>query len=622
MTAIRRAADWAAAPALSIALYWRAFTTWFQMDDFAWLQLPLQYHGLADLPRLLFAPKAQGTVRFLSERLFFLVFSGAFGLHALPFRLLVFATWFGALTLAALICTRLTGSRAAGLMAACLWAANPNFVWPLAWASAYNQPLCAFLLLAAFYSHLRWQDGGGRKWAICEWVAYLAAFGALEIAVIYPALVLCYHLCCARARWRSALPLFVPAIFFAALHLFIIPKPPSEIYTFAVDSRIASTFVKYAAWSAGPSRLGGLVDESLRNAGYAATMIFGFALASFAALRLWRRQWLAMFCLGWFVIAIAPVLPLPNHLTDYYTMLPAVGIAWLAGWGIVEAWRLGMIARLAISVLAGGYVIASFVQVDSVSDWFRARADRIHGVVSAVDRAAHASPGATIVLSGVDNELFQSGFQDDPFKLVGASQVYLAPGSEQAVQARADLGGVRRFRISQNDMLAAIMRGNARMLNVGAEGATVDVTDRFRAAARAQYLAEHRNFVDVGDPAYASRLGPTWHPAENGFRWMPKTATLQIAGPASKGAKLYVTGYAAPAALANGPVTLRFRAAGQPIGSATLDQPGQRFALDFALPETLVGRETIEIAIEVSRTFFAPNDPRELGMIFGTFEMK
>ncbi len=122
---LRRAAWFLIAPAVCLILFWRAPGTWFLNDDFAWLGMPLEVHSVRDFFHVLFIPKAQGTIRVLSERLFFLTFSSVFGLHALPYRLWVLATWFGDLTLANLIGARLTGSRAAGLMAALLWAPAP-----------------------------------------------------------------------------------------------------------------------------------------------------------------------------------------------------------------------------------------------------------------------------------------------------------------------------------------------------------------------------------------------------------------------------------------------------------------------------------------------------------------
>src|SRR5207249_391008 len=152
---------------------------------FARLALPLDMreHGLL---HALFAPVAAGTVRVLSERLFFLTFSGLFGLHATPFLIWMQATRVAVLILVLLIGAKLTESRAAGLVAALIWTANSNAVLAVGWPSAYYQTAGAFCLLAAFYSRLRWIDGGGTRWRAGEWVAYLVGFGTMEAIVMYP----------------------------------------------------------------------------------------------------------------------------------------------------------------------------------------------------------------------------------------------------------------------------------------------------------------------------------------------------------------------------------------------------------------------------------------------------
>mgnify|MGYP003352427975 CR=1 FL=1 len=52
--------------ALCLWLYWPGLISWFAMDDFAWLALRLQILTPADILPTLFAPKAQGTIRFWS----------------------------------------------------------------------------------------------------------------------------------------------------------------------------------------------------------------------------------------------------------------------------------------------------------------------------------------------------------------------------------------------------------------------------------------------------------------------------------------------------------------------------------------------------------------------------
>lgn len=86
-----RLAGFALACAVCLWLYWPGLMTWFAMDDFAWLGLR-QAAGDAGWLAVLFSPKAQGTVRPLSERLYFLALEGIFGIEALPFRIVGFAT--------------------------------------------------------------------------------------------------------------------------------------------------------------------------------------------------------------------------------------------------------------------------------------------------------------------------------------------------------------------------------------------------------------------------------------------------------------------------------------------------------------------------------------------------
>src|SRR5580693_1776333 len=118
MTRARQAAWWLAPSLLCLLLYWRGFTAWFRADDFAWLGVGLYIRNFHDFLAAMFSPQAQGTIRPWSERAFFMAGFGLFGLDALPFRLVIFATQFANLALMAAILRRLTGSRAAGLWAA------------------------------------------------------------------------------------------------------------------------------------------------------------------------------------------------------------------------------------------------------------------------------------------------------------------------------------------------------------------------------------------------------------------------------------------------------------------------------------------------------------------------
>ena len=619
MTRAARAAYFAIAPCVCLALFWRVLITWFLGDDFAWLGKPLEVQSWGDLPHALFAPEAQGTVRVLSERAFFLVFTPLFGLHALPYRLIVLATWFVDLGLASVIGARLAGSRWAGLFASVLWAASVNRAYPLARVSAYNEILDSLCILLAFYARLRWIESDGRRWQATEWAAYLAGFGAKEMVVMYPAIALLHAILFARKKWRGTLALFVPAALFGAVHYFFIPKPASGVYAIVWDRRLLETFLRYLSVSLGPVGLGGWVAHARRPAMVGVGLI-ALALAGFAIERLRRREYAVVFFIGWFAILIAPVLPLPNHIFDFYATLPELGLAWLGGWAAAVALRSRPVWRGVAIFLGAAYLAGSALAANGATRWYYEHSQPVRTMVLGIRDAAQQYPGSAFFLAGVDQDLYELGIQDNPFRLFGLTRIYLIPGSENTIHGRADLGGVTRWVSSPQAALHAIQYENARVFRVEPRE-LLDITHGYETVLLADPRATRIDFVDAGDASYAAQLGPTWYAAEKGSRWMPRSATLRMSGPAQAGARLYVTGYVPPAIVAAGPVTLTFTAAERNIGAGNISTDGN-FHFDFLLPDALVGVKEIEIGIEASRVVRPASDPRDFGAVFGTFAIR
>jgi hypothetical protein len=654
----------AIAPAFALLSYWRVPITWFANDDFAWLGLRLEVHHARDLLDVLFAPRAQGTVRFLGERLFFLVFSVVFGFHALPYHVFALATWCADLVLAALIGAELTKSKAAGVLGAVFWTASSILVTPIAWASAYNELLCAFCILLAFYARLR-----NRR--ALEWIAYLAGFGALEVIVVYPAIAALYALCGPsrstapqtelRPSGRGAsprtlvadrsksvlatLPLFIPAILFTILHFALIPKGGGIYYKLQFDTRIFSTLLQYLKWCLGPDRLYQFTSQWGRF-GTRVMWITALTLSIFVIARIYRREWIALFFCGWFLFLIAPVLPLPFHVVDYYASIAELGLAWLAGWAMVVAWKKGtdhsvpnpqiptqppphavdravrplFLPRAFAVALAACSLAGSIREDDAYTRWYYRRSIRMESLFFGVQNALHVHPGNAMILQGVDNDLFQTGFQDDPFRLLGFPKIYLAPGGEAGIVARQDLGGVAPFLISPREALSKLSTNQARVLAVSSDGVH-DITRGYQLVLHADPRATRIDAVDAGDPAAAESFGPSWFPPEGGFRWMPKSATVLLSAPTTPTQRLYITGFSPAAVLQSGPVTMTLRADQRELGRAVLKNPNTQFAFDFALPNDLVDKQSIEISVELDKVLHAPSDNRELGMVFGTFSI-
>ncbi len=585
-----------------LAVHWLAIRTWFSGDDFAWLGLPLELHGrLSDWLNVLFEPRAQGTVRTLSERLYFLTFHSLFGLNAVPFRIWAFLTQFVNIALLIGITRRLTGSRWAAFLAPMLWCANASLAVALDWSSAYNEICCSFFLLASFYCLLR------RFW-ILQWIFFVLGFGALELIVMYPAIAALYTWLYDRPNFRRTLWLFIPSIIFTAVHFLVVPGTHDPTYTMYFDTALPGTLWKYWSFAVASSR-----PEMLdwRPVWLGITLAILIAVGFLLLLR--RNPRLTLFCLGWFLLILLPVLPLKNHITEYYLTMPAIGLA------ILGAWALASFPRIA-AVLAVAYLVVSITDLRLADRYFFERARRMKKLVLGLQEDQATFKGKPVLLSGVDNDMFWSGFYDDPFRLLGIRQIYLTPGSEKAIQPHPEWGGIKKYVLSLDGAIQALSDG-AVVYAVQQEGVE-DISNGYRAIAAAEYAAAHKDFVDVGKPAYEQRLGPGWYRIENGYRWMGKSATVKLGGPQSATQRLQITGYCPETLLAKGPLDLTVKVNGEKAGSQTLQAPGGRFAVDLPVPAAAVGQTSITVTVEVNRTTTIPTDTRALGLIFGTFRIK
>jgi len=560
----------------------------------------------------LFIPRAQGTIRPFSERAFFMIGYGLFGLDSLPFRIVIFATQFAALALVALAGTKLTGSRAVGFCAAMLWTINSASVQPLAWVCVYNEVMCAVFLLLAFCFLLRYIETGERRFKIWEWVIFLLGFGALELNVVYPVLAGAYTLLCARKFFRGTLPMLGVSIGYSVAHTLAAPPPVTGDYAMHIGPSMLRTLAVYWTWSIGPSFLetSTHVRRWILIAGIAAVSL---ALLGFLATRLRAGYGAALFCVVWYLAALSPMLPLRNHLTEYYPYVPVIGLAWLGGWGLVAAWRSGPGGRAAAIALATLYAAMVLPRTVTASEWNHDVSVKARDLVEGVARARELHPGKAILLYGADDLLFLNAIRDKAFPLIGMNNVYLAPGSEKQIASTGDWSRVEDFVLPSSTAARALDKGQLQVYDV--RGSVLrNITSGYRDTLQDSGLPLR---VSASDPLTAYLLGPEWYPLEVDHRWMPKRATLRIGGPARRGAKLYLSGYAPDP---SGAVEVTVTVDGVALAPQTARQGPLEAA--FALPDSAVGEGEMQVAVEVNRAFRPPHDSRELGLSFGVFQVR
>jgi hypothetical protein len=608
MTAGARARTFATAayclipPLLCFVIYKRGLTAWFQADDFAWLSLRLQVHDVRSLLHALFAPMAQGTIRPWSERAFFLTFESFFGVNALPFRICVFLTQCANLTLLSAITRRLTGSRLAGFCAAILWLVNNAQAWPMVWTSVYNQILCSFFLMSAFWLLLRYIETGQRRYYLWQWVLFLLGFGALEINVVYPALAALYTFLCARNFFRTTLSLFLPSVVFTVVDRMVAPVQHVGPYAFHVGGAIPATLLSYCYRVLVPTQ----VDQIKGGPDVVLGCLFGAALVGFTIMRLQQKDWLPVFCIGWFVIVLAPVLPLRDHFSTYYLVVPAIGLAILGGYALARAqhgWK-------AVGAILAAVYVLIMLSADRIEvNWWQHRSIAIQRMVLGVARAHQLHPTETILLDGVDEQLFRAGVYHHPFSVVGAPAVYLTPGSSTQIGPLDvpvedyELPGALTVNGLNRDQIVVYRVGGPRLKAI---------TSVYEKTAAQKLATNPPRKIEMANPLTAYLLGPEWYIPEEGFRWMPRRATLRIGGPHTQSDRLHLDGFGPPN-------EIRVSVDGTPLILKIGDSP---FHYSLGLPDQLVGRDQMEILIEAAHTFRVNNDGRDLSLAFSLIEVR
>jgi hypothetical protein len=587
--------------------YWLhqlALRGWFWQDDFAWLSLHAQVFDRATFLQTMFEPLAQGTIRPWSERGFFLLLFKLYGLDALPYHALVMGTQFANLLLLSWIVRKLGGSRLAACLAPALWVANAALVVPMAWASDYNQILCAFFLLAAFALYL-----SGHYWL--QVAAFVLGFGALEINIVYPAILLVW-LILNRKSWKPAIPLFAVSLAYYLVHRHFAPPSTDGPYVLHFDLSVFRTLGEYwkqswvpIAWYQSPHHHAWGAWAAIA---FLSAAVFGFAIRSGRS---------GIFFLAWFLITLAPILPLRDHVSFYYLAMPALGLAAVLALGLDVPVSGNLRPLLALPILLYLWIQIPTSRIQS--RWYFDRSREVRNLVLGVLRAHELHPGKAILLANVPPQLYAFSIAHSPFHAADLEQVYLTPETEFSTYE--GLEPPWAFSLPAGPTLNGLAYDQVEVYQPGAERIR-NITASYRAWARKNlsFLAPTR--VDVGVPLMQYLLGSSWYPLEGSHRWMPVEATLRIAAPRTANQKLVVTGYCPQEQTSSGPLQLHISIDGKEISGAEFYKPEMPFVRIVSLPPPTAGKTDMEVGLAVNRTFQGTERGRNLGLAFGTFEVR
>jgi hypothetical protein len=382
------------------------------------------------------------------------------------------------------------------------------------------------------------------------------------------------------------------------------------------DRAIPVTLWTYWHWAfepVDPSRLAVFPPA----AGSALTAVCTIALLAFTIYQARRKQWLAVVLFAWFFVTLGPVIPLRDHLTDYYLTLPTMCLAMLGSYALVWAWRAGTNWRILSALLAAAFVLQQVPLSRHIAEWYRERSETQEALVMGVARAHELHPGKVILLDGVDDSLFWGAVVQRPFVFLGIPDVYLTPGSEMRISTHSELYEVSKFMLPADEVRGGLDRDEVVVYHVG-YGPLRNITRQYEPPAEGAVSGPLR--VDMSDPLVTGRLGPGWYPPESGFRWMPRVAGVRMPGPRTAAQKLYVTAICPAAQIKNGPLDMTLTVDGVRLAPVQFTKGDVWSTFAFVLPPKTAGQKELDIQVEVSRTVRGPD--RDLGLAFGRFEIE
>jgi hypothetical protein len=600
-------------------LYSDGLRTWFVADDFAWLALLRGVSGVHDLIRALFVPDAQGTFRFLSERAYFLTFEYLFGLNSLPFRICAFATIAADTILIAWITRRITGSRLAGLLAPILWTSSATLAAVMSWNSAYNEALCPLFLLGELALFVRFAETG--CWAFWWWqlVVFILGFGSLETNAVYPAVAAAYVLFAGpkekcHTLLRSLVPLFFISVAYFFLHRAIAPFQKEGPYALRFDSGIFQIFATYFRWSLVPLNW---FDPGHRyKIAPAVFWLCALALAGFFLREITKKRYFNLFFLSWYLAAMAPMLLLSNHQMDYYLAIPLIGLAMLGALAIARVAEMSWYLRMPAAVLLTIWLTGMLPGARLGAHFWLERSRPVKALVLGVKAAQKNHPGKTIVLDRLSPALYESALVHYPFTAFGLNDVYLTPECGQAIQSEQDPERHRNLVLEPAVLRNAVTHREVVIYSFFGDR-LLDSTEAYERSARSRPSHPFPHRVEVGSPLFSWLLGPEWLPLESGFRWMPRHATVRLAGPESPEDTLLLEGFCPDKQLLRGAVHLYVTVDGIRLTETRINQPESTFRRRFVLPPALLGRQIVEVAIAVNRVLDS-SDGIDRGLVFGT----
>lgn len=270
-----------------------------------------------------------------------------------------------------------------------LYAVHPVHVESVAGIAQRKDLLSGLFFLLSLSAYLRFRESGKRGYYIFSSILYIFALLSKGTVVVLPLVLILMETVLPGPReegLRSRLLKTIPFFVLTAVYVFFQGKLfvsagvilPQEIGAagglsgrFYVACQVTMHYLKLLAIPYPLQILHPVVIKPLIWQGLAAIM--GVAALLFSVPYLRRRQPVAAFAVGWFIVCLIPVsglIPTGTLLAERYLFLPSVGFSLAVGWFFDgrSRWRVE-VRRLALLLLFFLVAITGFISHNRNKDW-------------------------------------------------------------------------------------------------------------------------------------------------------------------------------------------------------------------------------------------------------------
>jgi hypothetical protein len=479
-----------------------------------------------------------------------------FGLHFPPYVavlqfLHLFNVW-----LMWMVARQLRAPPAAAFLA-CLF-----FAVHMALFDAFWKPMYVFDVLCATFCLLAILFWSQRRWVL-SFIAFWLAYKAKELAVMLPAVLLCYEFWLGKRQWKPLIPFFLASLSFGLQGIFLNPNADNA-YTFRFTfEALAQTSVYYAGRVFLIPYLGFLVP-----------------LAAIPGRN--RRSW---FGLAMAAILFFPLLFLPGRIFSPYCYVPFLGLA-LALSGVAEA--VGPIPVAVLLLLFAPFDIHELRLRRNIT---LTHDNDVRGWVAGIAEFARTAPRLdAAVWSGSIPDFAHWGMSGAIYYLFHNGDIKIANVSDPGA---ADL--LQHARVAYIEWHPELHRS---IVNAHGPG----ISDL--------------SFVDFRRASPIFQLEQGWFDNEEGYRWTAPVALARLDRPAGA-TRFSMHLLIGPDRLRiMGPVTLLVWLNGRALESRRFTAAGWQ-DVDWTIPAGPAG--SVEMKLQADPPFRPATESRVLGIAVGAF---